>query len=194
MDQLTDQWKQQLVKDVSADIQQNGIKFDTVFVGDEPLVKDHTLSRRITDTNIQKVGVLRSLDVQGEAHLNNTVSVLNRRLGINTQEPEMALSVWDEEVSVVIGKHKSKQAYIGTNRDHSVAIGVNRVAQIEIDTAGLTTIKQLRVGSHRVGHSTEVPGWSGTRGDMIFNSNPGADQVFAWVCLGAYKWQALKSA
>jgi hypothetical protein len=193
MNQLTDEWKQTLVEEVSKSIQNNGIKFDTVFVGDEPLVKDHTLTRKITDTNIQKLGVLRSLDVQGEAHINNTVSVLNRRLGINTQEPEMALSVWDEEVSIVIGKNKAKQAYIGTNRDNSVAIGVNRVPQIEIDVAGLTTIKQLRVGSHRIGHSAEVPGWSGTRGDMIFNSNPGADQVFAWVCLGSYKWQALKS-
>jgi hypothetical protein len=101
--------------------------------------------------------------------------------------------VWDEEVSIVIGKNKANQAYIGTNRDNGIAIGVNRIAQIEIDVAGMTTIKQLRVGSHRIGHSAEVPGWSGTRGDMIFNSNPGADQAFAWVCLGAYKWQALKS-
>jgi hypothetical protein len=193
MTQLTDQWKLELVKDVTQSIQTHGIKFDTVFVGDEPLVKDHALSRKITDTNIQKVGVLRSLDVQGEAHLNNTVSVLNRRLGINTQEPEMALSVWDEEVSVVIGKNKTNQAYIGTNRDHGVAIGVNRVSQIEIDTEGLTTIKQLRVGSYRIGHSTEVPGWAGTRGDIIFNSNPGPDRAFAWVCLGSYKWQTIKS-
>lgn len=193
MSRLNKQWQQELVGNVTQSIQDNGIKFDTVFVGDEPLVKDHALARKITDTNIQKLGVLRSLDVQGEAHINNTVSVLNRRLGINTQEPEMALSVWDEEVSIVIGKNKSKQAYIGTNRDNSVAIGVNRIPQIEIDLTGMTTIKQLRVGSHRIGHSSEVPGWSGTRGDMIFNSNPGADQVFAWVCLGAYKWQALKS-
>ena len=193
MSRLTDQWKDTLVKDVAQTIQDHGIKFDTVFVGDDPLVKDHALSRKITDTNIQKVGVLRSLDVQGETHLNNTVSVLNRRLGINTQEPEMALSVWDEEVSVVIGKNKTNQAYIGTNRDHGVAIGVNRVSQIEIDTEGLTTIKQLRVGSHRIGHSTEVPGWAGTRGDIIFNSNPGSDRAFAWVCLGSYKWQTLKS-
>jgi len=193
MRQLTDEWKKELVKDVAQSIQDHGIKFDTVFVGDDPLVKDHALSRKITDTNIQKVGVLRSLDVQGETHLNNTVSVLNRRLGINTQEPEMALSVWDEEVSVVIGKNKTNQAYIGTNRDHGVAIGVNRVSQIEIDTEGLTTIKQLRVGSHRIGHSTEVPGWAGTRGDIIFNSNPGTDRAFAWVCLGSYKWQTLKS-
>ena len=119
---------------------------------------------------------------------------MNRRLGINTETPEMALSVWDEEVSVIIGKHKAKQAYIGTSRDSGVAIGVNRVPHIEIDTDGLTTIKKLRVGLHKISHDSLVPGWAGTRGDLVFNTSPGPDKVFAWVCLGAHKWQTLKSA
>ena len=106
----------------------------------------------------------------------------------------MALSIWDEEVSVVIGKNKAKQAYIGTNRDQGLVIGVNRLPQIEIDSAGLTAIKKLQVGLHKISHNTAVPGWSGTRGDIVFNSNPGPDRVFAWVCLGTFKWQTLKSA
>jgi hypothetical protein len=106
----------------------------------------------------------------------------------------MALSVWDEEVSVTIGKHKANQAYIGTNREQGISIGVNRKPQIEINADGLTTIKQLQVGLHRISYNPSVPGWSGTRGDIVFNSNPVADRVFAWVCLGAYKWQTLKSA
>ena len=50
------------------------------------------------------------------------------------------------------------------------------------------------MGLHKISHDTQVPGWSGTRGDMVFNASPGPDRVFAWVCLGAYKWQVLKSA
>ena len=100
------------------------------------------LSSAITETNIQSVGHLRQLNVLGEAQINETFNVVNHRVGINTTEPEMALSVWDEEVSVVIGKNKAKQAYIGTNRDQGLAIGVNRVAQIEIDSDGLTRVKK----------------------------------------------------
>jgi hypothetical protein len=191
---LSQEWREILVSQVADQIKQGGIEFDQVTVGGEPLIQDNVLSRTITDSSLQKVGVLRDLQVKGEAHLNNTVSVMNRRLGINTQTPEMALSVWDEEVSIIIGKHKAKQAYIGTSRDSGVAIGVNRVPHIEIDTDGLTTVKKLRVGLHRIGHDTQVPGWSGTRGDLVFNTSPGPDRVFAWVCLGAHRWQTLKSA
>jgi hypothetical protein len=133
--------------------------------------------------------------VLGEASFNkNTLNVVNKRIGINTESPEMALSVWDEEISVVIGKNKAKQAYIGTNRDNGVAIGVNRVPQIELEVDGMTTIKKLRVGLHRISHDVQVPGYSGTRGDIVFNSNPGPSNVFAWVCLGGHRWQDLKSS
>ena len=194
LERLNQSWRDALVAQVANQIKQGGIDFDRVTVGGELLIQDHVLSRTVTDSSLQTVGILKNLQVQGETHLNNTVSVMNRRLGINTQTPEMALSIWDEEVSVVIGKHKAKQAYIGTSRDSGVAIGVNRVPHIEIDIDGLTTVKKLRVGLHRISYDTQVPGWSGTRGDIVFNSNPGPDRVFAWVCLGAHRWQTLKSA
>ena len=124
--------------------------------------------------------------------LNETVNVIRKRVGVNTEEPEMAISVWDEEVCVSVGKYKNQQAYIGTNRNHAVSIGVNKEPQITLDTEGLTTVKKIRVGQHRIGHASEVPGWSGTRGDIMFNSNPTPGSAFGWVCLGAFKWKALK--
>ena len=194
LEKLTKEWNTRLVEEVTHQIKDNGISFDQIQVGGESLVNGNRLSNAITESNIQSLGTLRNLTVNGEAKINNTVSVVNRRLGVNTELPEMALSVWDEEVSVVIGKNKAKQAYIGTNRDQGLVIGVNRLPQIEITAAGLTAIKKLQVGLHKISHETQVPGWSGTRGDIVFNSNPGPDRVFAWVCLGTFKWQTLKSA
>jgi hypothetical protein len=195
LDQVTESWTRDLVSQVTQLIQQQGISFDSVKVGGVPLIDGAKLSATVTESNLQTVGKLRSLQVHGEARFNNnTVTVLNRRLGINTETPEKALSVWDEEVSVVIGKHKTNQAYVGTNRDQGLVLGVNREPQLEIATDGLTTIKKLRVGLHKIGHDSQVPGWSGTRGDLVFNTSPGADRVFAWVCLGAHRWQTLKSA
>jgi len=159
------------------------------------LVNNGVLSKNIKNSSIQTVGTLRTLDVAGESTFNNqTFNVLNKRVGVNTVSPEMALSVWDEEVSVVIGKNKANEAYIGTNRAQSVSIGVNRVPQIEINTDGLTRIKQLQVGLHRISHAIQVPGWAGTKGDIVFNANLGDDRVFAWVCIGAHRWKTLKSA
>lgn len=194
LDKINTEWQNSLVAQVVAQIESNGVSFDHVRVGDTLLVEGNKLSSKITESAIQALGTLRTLSVKGETHLNETVSVLRGRLGINTQEPESALSIWDEEVSLVLGKHKLKQAYIGTNRDQGLVLGVNRLAQLEIGTNGLTTIKKLQVGLHKISHDTQVPGYVGTRGDIVFNSNPGPDRVFAWVCLGSYNWQVLKSA
>ena len=193
LDKIDEQWRNSLVDQVKTTITQDGIDFKNVNIDGEPLIDGSKLNYKITQSRLISVGTLENLSVSGEATINQTVNVKRGRLGVNTESPEMALSIWDEEVSVVIGKHKAKQAYIGTNRDQAVAIGVNRVPHVEIDTDGLTTIKQLRVGVHRISHATQVPGWAGTRGDLVFNSNP-TDRVFAWVCLGAHKWQTLKSA
>jgi len=192
--QVTNQWRDNLIDEIKTQIVKDGISFDSVKIGQEKLLDGSRLSSAVTESRLQSVGSLRGLTVTGEANIFNTVMVKNKRLGINTENPEMALSVWDEEVSVVVGKNKLKQAYIGTNRDQSLVIGVNRVPQIEIDADGTTTIKQLRVGVHRISHATQVPGWSGTRGDLVFNASPGPDRVFAWVCLGAHRWQTIKSA
>ena len=179
---------------MAAHIKTNGIEFERVTIGGELLVDGDRLSNTIKETSIETTGVLRSLQVAGVTHLNDTFTVVKKRVGINTQEPEMALSVWDEEVALIFGKHKLKEAYIGTSRVQGLTLGVNRVGQLTIDADGLTTIKKLQVGLHKISHATQVPGWSGTRGDMVFNASPGSDRVFAWVCLGAYKWQVLKSA
>ena len=187
------EWKQTLISQVADHIQEQGIQFEKIKFGNQQLLQDGRLSKNVIDSSLQSVGHLRTLDVKGETHLNDTASIVRGRVGINTREPEMALSIWDEEVSLVLGKQKSKQAFIGTNRDHSLALGVNRLTQIEIDTDGLTTVKKLRVGYHRVDFDNTVPGYSGTKGDIVFNSSPGADNIFAWVCLGAHKWKTLKS-
>jgi hypothetical protein len=161
LQRLTAEWQQDLVEQVRQSISKQGIEFEQVTVGGQALVTDNTLSAVVTESRLQSVGTLRTLEVRGESRLNNTMNVLNKRIGINTDTPEKALSVWDEEVSIVIGKHKLNQAYFGTNRDQAVAIGVNREPHVEINTDGLTTIKKLQVGLHKISHAPQVPGWAG---------------------------------
>jgi hypothetical protein len=132
--------------------------------------------------------------VLGDTHLNDTVSVTPKRMGINTTQPEMALTIWDEETSLVAGKHKDKTAFIGTARRQSLAIGVNKQASIEIAEDELTTIKKLQVGVNRFSHGTEVPNYSGVKGDIVFNANANVNSpIFAWICLGGFRWKVLKA-
>lgn len=195
INRLSDEWKTLLTTQVAEEIKSNGIDFDSIKINGEPLVTGNTLAKNITDTNIKSLGTLTTLTVAGESIFNNqTLSVLNKRIGVNTVSPEMALSVWDEEVSIVIGKNKANEAYIGTNRAQGIVIGVNRQPQIELTSDGLTRIKQLQVGLHRIAHAPQVPGYSGTKGDIVFNSNSDDSPIFAWVCIGGHRWKTLKSA
>lgn len=192
--QLTDRWRQALVNEVLALAKSGGIDFASVNINGIPLVSDNTLHHSITNTSITQLGIVDKLTVAGHVELNETVTVNRGRLGINTKDPEMALSVWDEEVSVVAGKLSKQKAYVGTSRLQSMALGVNRVPQIELDVDGLTTIKQLRIDRFRISHGTEVPGATGTRGDFVFNVDPKSNAPFAWVCLGGFKWQPLRAS
>lgn len=191
---ISEQWRTDMVDQVLTLAKQQGIEFAQVLIQGTPLINGNELNAAITDTNIQKLGTLRSLSVTGPVNLNNAVNVVGRRLGINTEQPEMALSIWDEEVGVIAGKFSKHTAFVGTSRATALNIGVNRTASIEIDADGLTTVKNLRVGRHVYTHAATMPGYSGTRGDIVFNSDPKPSEPFAWQCLGAFRWVPLRSA
>jgi hypothetical protein len=192
--QLSEQWRAEMTDQVLALAKQQGIEFAQVLIQGTPLINGNALNSAITNSNIQQLGTLRSLSVTGPVNLNNAVNVVGRRLGINTEQPEMALSIWDEEVGVIAGKFSKQTAFVGTSRATALNIGVNRTSSIEIDADGLTTVKNLRVGRHIYTHATTMPGYSGTRGDIVFNSDPKPTEPFAWQCLGAFRWVPLRSA
>jgi hypothetical protein len=192
--QISDQWRADMMDQVLILAKQQGIEFAQVLIEGTPLINGNALNAAITDSNIQQLGTLRSLSVAGPVNLNNAVNVVGRRLGINTEQPEMALSIWDEEVGVIAGKFSKQTAFVGTSRATALNIGVNRTPSIEIDTDGLTTVKNLRVGRHIYTHAATMPGYSGTRGDIVFNSDPKPTEPFAWQCLGAFRWVPLRSA
>lgn len=186
--QIDDQWKDRLVEQVRNQIRSQGIDFDQVRVGADYLVDGNRLSAAITE-----LGTLDRLDIRGLGQ-GRTLTAQNNRVGINTEEPESALSVWDEEVNVSINKYKSQEAFVGTARPQALNIGVNREPQVTIGTDGVTAIKKLRVAQYRLGHCAEVPNWSGTKGDVMFNANPSVDNpVFAWVCLGGFQWKMVRA-
>lgn len=191
---FSEKFQEQLISDVVELIKKDGIDFSQVLLDGKVLAEGNTLSNNITETSIQKLGILKNLQVSGPAQLSGTVNVIKGRVGVNTEDPELALTVWDEEVAINVGKYKDQQAYIGTSRAQGITFGTNRTPHIEIDPEGLTKIKKLQIGLHKISHAAQVPGYLGTRGDIVFNTSLGEDLVFAWVCIGGYNWKELKSA
>ena len=111
------------VVDSVFDRARRGIEFDSVIVNGEHLLSDNTLASSIKKSSLTQVGKLENLSVQG-------------RIGINTDTPTDALSVWDEEVSIGAGKHSENTGYLGTVKNQNLVIGTNRQRQLVINKDG----------------------------------------------------------
>lgn len=193
--QLDDQWRESLTQQILDRAREQGIDFSHVMIDGTVMIEKDRLAESIKTSALKQLGTLDQLTVSGVVSMTNTVQITPRRVGINTDDPEMALSVWDEEVSVLVGKHARDGAYIGTGRRQRLGLGVDRKIQLTIEEDGTVAIKKdLRIDRFRLGFVDSTPGFSGTRGDFLLNSDPRPDQPFAWVCLGGFRWQALKAA
>jgi len=170
----------------SSGISASAVKFNNV-----PLVQMGQLNQHVLESNLQKVGRLVELDVGGEVSLFDTVRVHKQRVGINTFEPESTLDIWDQEVQIVIGKKEANTGYIGLGRPGTLRLGVNRNSAITILPDGAVEISNLRVGQFEkisMTVSSSIPVIAGTPGDIIFNSDPKSNGVFAWMCLEGTRW------
>lgn len=191
---IDDTWQEDLVTRVSKKIGDQGIEFNEVTIGGEPVIQGNKLTTKVTETNIQRLGTLYDINVKGAASFYDTLHVDNRRVGINTHDPEMALTIWDEEVSLIAGKSAANTAFLGTAKMQSLAFGINRNPQIEIDVDGLTTIRKLKIDKNNISFGVEVPNYKGNKGDIVFNSNFNpSNKIFAWMCLGNFRWYTIRT-
>jgi hypothetical protein len=173
----------------------SGIDAAVVQFRNESLVVDAKLNRFVTESNLQKVGRLRELDVGGEVSLFDTVRIVKRRVGINTISPESVLDIWDQEVQIVAEKIEANTGYIGLGRMGLLKLGVNRNNAITILPNGGVEIPDLRLGKFEkiaITVSGGVPTDPGSPGDIMFNSDPKSNGIFAWVCLEGTRWAPVR--
>jgi len=171
-----------------------GIEIQNITIQGSPLVVGDQLSTGIKKSSLNEVGELSELTVKGTTNLDNTLFARGNRVGINTTAPDSALTIWDEEISLKFGKFSSQKAYIGTSRNQNVVIGTNGQNYLEIDADGEVTVQKFRLGKNSLSYGVEVPNYSGTKGDIVFNTNVKPGDAFAWMCLGSYRWLPLKAA
>ena len=111
-----------------------------------------------------------------------------KRVGINTIDPSDALTVWDNEVEVVIGKHKAQEGYIGTRRRQDINIGANNKVGITVRSDGSVAINKLQLMGRVIAQSDTVPGEARKKGDITLNTNPQIGSPIGWVCLDGLRW------
>jgi len=142
------------------------------------------------DVAIKKQGEIKELEVYGEALLSDVLYTTpgNKRVGINTMDPSDALTVWDNEVEVVVGKHKSQEGYVGTRRRQDLNLGANNKVGACIRSDGSVAIQKLELMHRTISQSQTTPGHSAKQGDIVLNSKPKVGSPMGWVCLDGIKW------
>lgn len=173
---------------VSDKIKTAGLDLDMITQGGKSVVNGNQLGYHITDTNIQRVGMIKDLQSTGETLLSSTLYVTKKRAGINTLDPSAAFVVWDEEVEMLVCKRKQDEGYVGTSRPQKVVLGSNKKENCILDTDGSVQINDLRIGKIKITSSSSVPNYNGQLGQIVFNENPSLGGPMGWVCLGATRW------
>jgi len=185
---LNDELFTKFSRHLYTEIHQHGLDLSHIKLNGKDLVLDNRLGDAILESKLQKVGVLQELMVRGESLIYNTLYTGSKRVGINTMEPNSALSIWDEEIDLNIGKLQQGVAQISSNRDQLLVIGTNGKKNLILNTDGSVTVPRLQLGTTSVSVSVTPPTNDAEKGTIVFNGNPSVGGPMGWVSLGQARW------
>ena len=169
-------------------IRADGLDLTKITVNGQEVVNGNNLSTFITASNLQKLGVLQELQVQGESLFADTMYISTKRVGINTIEPAQALSIWDQEIEVGVGKQSNNTAIIGTPRNQTLVVSSNGKNNLVLTPDGSATVNKINMGTMSFTVGDAPPSNNQPKGSIVFNSNPSLGGPLGWVSLGDAKW------
>jgi hypothetical protein len=169
-------------------IRTDGVDLNRITVNGEELIAGNRLGIKVTDSNLQRLGVVRDLQSQGETLLSETIYVANKRVGINTVNPGHALSIWDQEIEIVASKHSQNTALLGTARAQKLVLSSNGKDNLVLNTDGSVETEQISIGKTKMSSRVTMPSDQQPQGTIVWNTNPEIGQPIGWVSLGSARW------
>jgi hypothetical protein len=169
-------------------IQQEGLNLNKIKIDGQSVVEGDRLTSVVRHSQLQSLGTIRDLQTDGEALLSQTLYVSNNRVGVNTMDPNTALSIWDEEIEIGIGKQSQGVARISAARDQILILGSNKHNNITLTPDGATAIPKLQLGNMLFSTSSTPPQYDAPRGSVVFNEVPSLGGPLGWVSLGSARW------
>ena len=170
-------------------IKTDGLDLTKLTLNGATVLAGNRLGNFVSESNIQTLGELKSLTVNGEVSLyKGALTVVNKRVGINTDAPAGALAVWDEECEVVVRKLRKDVAIVGTMRPQRLVISSNGKNNILLEPDGTVSVEQLVVGGVHLSSADTRPRYEAKQGTIVFNELPAAGTSVGWVCLGGANW------
>jgi len=169
-------------------LKNDGIDLSRITINGTEVIKDNALGSAVVSSNLQKLGILKELQVSGESLFAETLYVTPKRVGINTIEPSAALSIWDEEIEILAMKRQKDTGSFGTPRNQRLILTSNGKDNVTLESDGSTTINDLRIGSMRFTSDSKPPNYVSERGHVVWNNNPNPGGPLGWICLGSSNW------
>jgi len=154
----------------------------------QEVISNGGLANNILTSNLQRVGQLQELQVSGESLLSGSLYTTNRRVGVNTIEPNAALSVWDQEIEINFGKQTNGVGVIESTRNYALVLSSNSKNNLRLETDGSVSLGKLNLGLINISASVQPPADTQPKGSIVFNANPSMGGPMGWVSLGDAKW------
>ena len=114
----------------------------TLSIDNIPVLTATELGGTITDSHLTSVGTLESLSVSGNVTVANFAyfDSISNRFGIGTEEPNLSLSIVDNNVELGLGSPAIGVGSIGTYSSHDLAITTDNLPRITIKASGQVNI------------------------------------------------------
>ena len=166
--------------------------YTTLLKDGQSLLTENNLAPSVTTSNLRKVGNLLELNVTGDAKFSETMFVsAGKKVGINTEEPRGALTVWDEDAEISFVKTGRRTMFLGSTRDSQVEIGCNNKGQICLTEDNISINSPMTIMGVKISASNGVPDGNGLPNEIRFVTSARDDQPRFYICLGGNKWKAL---
>lgn len=168
------------------------LKGSSIMNNGKLLLSGDTLGPSIMNSNLRKVGVLQSLRVSGDSQFSETMTVgENKRVGINTEDPEGALTIWDEDAEVTFSKISRRTMRIGSTRDGELVLGSGKKDQLMIKHDIIEFNDVIRFMGLKVSVLDNIPSYTGEPNEIVIVKNAKQNEPRVYLCLGGNKWSSL---
>mgnify|MGYP000075249686 FL=1 len=179
-----------------------------------PVLSLSTLGRSVTHSNLQTVGTLESLEVQGRVNIDGFVfwDTDSERLGLGTDAPNGMLALKNIDHEFVIDNTDDKKFKLGTWTTSALQIITDDTTRIEVaangnislnskvhiqntlgvgvknygDDVDITTARGVRFQNKKFETGTSIPvSGSYVIGDIVWNQSPTPTGYVGWICVRA---------
>lgn len=164
---------------------------DSIYSNGNRILSGDALGPGVVTSNLRKVGRLQDLSITNDLSVGETLTAGNRKVGINTEEPAGALTVWDEDAEFTVRKHKAKTTFVGTTRDCDLVIGTNGNIVATLRRDGTLGTNKIEIGTVAISVSDQIPEHEGKPGEIVIMSKAVEGQPWAYQCLEGKQWAAL---